>query len=66
MTDKEQIAYLLNQVNELQACLSESHEDEIGENHYGDSPGNCSYCRILGEARESLLEHGVPVDDYCF
>ena len=65
MNDKEQIAYLLGQINELQACLAESHEEEVDEQHYGDDPAKCSYCRILGEARESLLEHQLKPISYC-
>ena len=34
--------------------LEESHEDEVGENHYGDGPDNCSYCQAIAEARRIL------------
>jgi hypothetical protein len=43
---------LLVQLETLVEYLQEAHQDEIDDDHGGDDPGTCSYCRAIEAARE--------------
>lgn len=34
--------------------MIEAHEEELNNNHYGDSEGDCSYCQFIGKAKHLL------------
>lgn len=42
-------------LRDLRDCLSESHQHEVDNNHFGDGP-ECSYCRAIKKADAILGE----------
>ena len=52
------LSALLDVADQLAEFLTESHQDEINRNHYGDQTNSCSYCAALAEfkeVRESIM-----------
>ena len=45
---------LLKLLEKFSAHLTEAHEEELNNNHFGDDPADCSYCRIIAEANALL------------
>jgi hypothetical protein len=45
---------LLEALETLVFDLEESHQDEIRDDHGGDDPGTCSYCRDLAAAQKLI------------
>ncbi len=47
--DLEEIRPLIASAWTLLQFLKESHAHELENNHYGDGPAGCSYCRLITE-----------------
>lgn len=51
---------LLDALERLVDDLEESHADELNADHYGDDPGECSYCRTIALARAAIMKATTP------
>jgi hypothetical protein len=46
---------ILDSLVEVTEMLREAHQDEVENNHYGDGPEGCSYCKAIRRA-EAIIE----------
>ncbi len=45
---------ILEPVEVLLECMTESHADEVATNHHGDGARGCTYCRAIKNVEKML------------
>lgn len=56
---------LLVDLETLVEYLEETHQDELSNDHYGDEPGTCSYCRAIERANRlaHMIRYGQELQE---
>ena len=54
---------LLECIATLRDYLAETHADELANDHGGDDPETCTYCRAIADAGKLLSRRGFETND---